>query len=483
MRIGLLSKALLPTFLIPILTSCILQKLKKDVDTLEEIQEIYGKVNMPDELPGQLIAVAFAASGSKEVAVNYRVVDPRLKQFAIFLDPGIYRFALVHDLDADFVVDEGEPVYLHNRGHRVKFSEVVQRVNLEDLTLPTDGTLPENYERDLTGISQEVLDAFEFPFGKKMDLNAPRFSKENGKLGLWQPTKFMTRCGMGLYWFEPYDPKRVPVLFVSGAGGSVQEWRYFFERLDTSKFQAWYWLYPSGLPITNLGYNLHRWIEEMARMYEFDRIYIVAHSMGGLVSREGIVHLIEPQDPNENTQTLVKKFISISTPWNGHRLAKKGVRRLSVPIPSWHDVVPGSLFLRNVFNTPLKSRVDHHLLFGYSDDSGDDGTVALDSMLLENAQVDAVDVHGFKADHVGILFKDEVFEYVQDILYRSEEALTEFQNRDTQGEVQALATVARATGIENTSPKEDRAFEGTNADNVQDQSEKLAIEIVNKEIE
>ena len=256
-----------------------------------------------------------------------------------------------------------------------------------------------------------------------MDLDEPRFSKESGELGLWQPANFLEQCGIGVYWFEPYDPERVPVLFVSGAAGSAQEWRYFFNRLDKNKFQAWYFLYPSGMPITNLGYNFHRWVEEMARMYKFERIYIVAHSMGGLVSREGIKTLIEPENPDEKTENLVKKFITISTPWNGHRLAKMGVRHLSVPIPSWHDVIPGSLFLQNVFDISLKTRVDHHLIFGYSDDTGGDGTVTLESMLLENAQTDAVEVHGFKAGHVDILFMDEVFEHVQDILYESEDAL------------------------------------------------------------
>ena len=127
---------LLLLILFALLSGCMITDLKKDVDKLENIQEIFGVVDMPDKVPGQLLAVAFTAKENNEEAVNYRVVDPLLKQFALMLDPGIYRFALVHDLNKNLIAEKGEPVYLHNRGHRVKFSEVVHRVNLVELKLP-----------------------------------------------------------------------------------------------------------------------------------------------------------------------------------------------------------------------------------------------------------------------------------------------------------------------------------------------------------
>ena len=102
-------------------------------------------------------------------------------------------------------------------------------------------------------------------------------------------------------------------------------------------------------------------------------------------------------------------------------MAEKGVRALSVPVPSWHDVVPGSEFLQTVFNTRLKGKVPHHLLFGYQVGSEGDGSVDLNSVLLNEAQDDAVEVRGFEADHVKILSLESVLEYVEHILIAAEE--------------------------------------------------------------
>ena len=416
------------------MASCRIHKLKVDVEKQVETWEVYGEVEIPEKLEGQLIAVVYGCDrivgkaseykGRSYKIAGYKVVDPAVKVFAIFLDPGIYRFALIHDRNGNFEADPDEPVYVHDHGHRLKFSDVVKQIDLA-LDVPTEGRLPKKFPRNFNVLPPQAVDTHHLAFGEMMDLEDPRFSMDAGKLGLWQSAAFLKQYGAGLYWRDPYDPNRIPVLFVSGAGGSAQEWRFFFDNLDTEKFQAWYWLYPSGMRISFLGYYLNRWIERMARIYSFERIYIVAHSMGGLVSREAIVSHLKRADADDSREALIQGFVTISTPWNGHSLAKKGVENLARPVPSWHDVIPGSKFLQTVFAYPLKGRIEHHLLFGYTENSGDDGTVALSSVLLDEAQKDAVEVHGYMAEHVDILFKDEVFEHVQEILYRSEAKLAE----------------------------------------------------------
>src|SRR5262245_38386871 len=59
-----------------------------------------------------------------------------------------------------------------------------------------------------------------------------QLAEAHGRKGLWRPISFVKERRGGVYMLEPYDPAKIPVLFVHGAGGSPQDWRYFIERLD-----------------------------------------------------------------------------------------------------------------------------------------------------------------------------------------------------------------------------------------------------------
>jgi hypothetical protein len=97
-------------------------------------------------------------------------------------------------------------------------------------------------------------------------------------------------------------------------------------------------------------------------------------------------------------------------------MAARGVKALSTAIPSWHDLVPGNGFICGVFEDSLKDKVDHYLVFGYLPGTDGDGSVALNSMLLMEAQEEALEIRGYEAGHVEILHTDVVFEYVESIL-------------------------------------------------------------------
>ena len=65
-------------------------------------------------------------------------------------------------------------------------------------------------------------------------------------------------------------------------------------------------------------------------------------------------------------------------------------------------------------------KVDYFLLFGYRGGSvifsgNNDGTVALSSMLFQQAQQEARKVYGFEEDHTSILKSKEVFETVSKV--------------------------------------------------------------------
>lgn len=73
-----------------------------------------------------------------------------------------------------------------------------------------------------------------------------------------------------------------------------------------------------------------------------------------------------------------------ATPWGGVPFARLGVALARNAVPSWHDLVPESEFLRVLQAEALPTTVKHHLFFGYRE-SGDafdsDDVISVSSQL------------------------------------------------------------------------------------------------------
>ncbi len=151
--------------------------------------------------------------------------------------------------------------------------------------------------------------------------------------------------------------------------------------------------------------------------YGFQRLDVVAHSMGGLVSRQFIVkNVIEDQ------QDYIRTFITFSTPWGGHEAAAMGVKWAPTVVPSWRDMESGSDFLDQLFDRRLKGKVDHHLFYSHHAKRSaimpaeNDGTVSVASQLRTEAKADAASVQGYDEDHVSILSARAPLQRAREIL-------------------------------------------------------------------
>jgi pimeloyl-ACP methyl ester carboxylesterase len=146
---------------------------------------------------------------------------------------------------------------------------------------------------------------------------------------------------------------------------------------------------------------------------------IVAHSMGGLISRFALnQHLVNTKE------NFIKLLVTISTPWQGHRAAAFGVKQSPLVIPSWYDMVADSPFLKSIHRTALPPEVEYDLFFGYRGDANrngelGDGTVLLSSMLDADMQKAATRIYGFDADHRNILTSQEVVQQLNQILVKA----------------------------------------------------------------
>jgi hypothetical protein len=95
----------------------------------------------------------------------------------------------------------------------------------------------------------------------------------------------------GLYQLEPYDPERIPLIFVHGLISTPRMWRNVINELETdpqirSKYQFWVFAYPTGNPP---AFSAMRLREELQRFREVHPdakdMVMVGHSMGGLLTR------------------------------------------------------------------------------------------------------------------------------------------------------------------------------------------------------
>jgi len=102
---------------------------------------------------------------------------------------------------------------------------------------------------------------------------------------------------MGLYMAQPYEPGKIPVLFVHGLWSSPMTWMEMFNDLRSSpeirdRYQFWFYLYPTGQPFWLSANQLRRDLAEARKVLDpgrqeaaLDQMVLIGHSMGGLVSK------------------------------------------------------------------------------------------------------------------------------------------------------------------------------------------------------
>jgi len=104
----------------------------------------------------------------------------------------------------------------------------------------------------------------------------------------------------GLYFGQPYDPGRIPVVFIHGINSSPATFKRMINHLAgqewfRKKYQVWFFNYPTGNPwiLTSARFRENmRAATAYARKHgdkgKLGHTVIVAHSMGGLVTRSSL---------------------------------------------------------------------------------------------------------------------------------------------------------------------------------------------------
>jgi len=405
------------TLLLTILVSaCSFSKLEGDLKRYRELGHEFNGSIVLEGIESNSLAVVAMYDAQGDDVYSYRVLPgPGEFQFKGKPEP-LYFFAF-DDQNKDLAFQPGEP-YARNAGGGPVDPSTGSTDDIR-LVLATDSAGSSDYPRGLVDVnvmSRDIEMGLDFAIGDISSLDDPLFSEEQAKKGLWEPYAFMADGGAGIHFLEAYDSDRIPVLFVHGVNGTPQNFRALIDNLDRSRYQAWVYSYPSGLRLKDLAEGIFVFTHELKITYKFKQMHIVAHSLGGLVSR-GAVNFCMQQDVCD----YLRSYTTLSTPWSGVASAKSGVKWAPTVVPVWNDIDPDSEYVTTLFETPLREDLPYHLLFGFKQSSilgsdSSDGVIKLTSQLRNSAQEQASMVRGYDESHVSILSSDVVMEKVYAIL-------------------------------------------------------------------
>ncbi len=404
--------------LLCLIEGCAFLTLSEELTELQQIHVLTGTISDPVQSEKNTLIVLLRQTPEGLRVARSGILSTAVGQFVIEAPLGVFYLAVFEDLNKNLTWDEGEPIGYYGRPSEIVITHASpQTLSGFDIRISASTLYPAIFPGKLS-VSFMDLRGSIVKIGQVIDWDDPFLSLEYGIKGYWEPLTFIREVGFCLYFLEAYDPSKIPVLFVHGAAGTPTGWKEIADRLDPQRFQPWLYYYPSGIQLDQVSRALNWMVLELQRKYQFRELYVVAHSMGGLVARSFIL-----QNAYEGRQNVIRHFISISTPWDGHKMSAKGVEQAPTAVPSWRDMVPGSPFIRSLFQRPLPEFVWHDLFFSYRGDcslflENNDGTVELSSELDTRAQREAQRIYGYDEDHGSILTSEPVIHQINHLFLR-----------------------------------------------------------------
>jgi pimeloyl-ACP methyl ester carboxylesterase len=389
---------------------------------IDALCSIEGSVRVDDGGQAPLVVLLARLTGEDPARRDsWQLADhfvlERAGRWAFAAGTGRYALAAFADLNGDLVYQPSEP-FLRLDPAQSLTCTAGQSFRELSLVVPARGRQRDSDTLDVAKLqARTVQDQLSTTLGQvtavgeTATLSDARFSEANAENGLWRPFDFLFDARAGVYFLQPYDAKKVPVLFVHGINGTPRNFETLIARLDRSRFQPWVYYYPSGAHLDAVADHLAQTIGKLQLRYDFDELPVVAHSMGGLVAR-GFLQRYGAAGGRARTPL----FISLSTPWSGHRAAEIGVRTSPVVVRVWEDMAPGSQYLSTLFapTSPLPAGTAYHMFFTINDQ-----TVAPASQLRREAQREAVRIYGFDESHMGVLGNAEVSVLINALLAKA----------------------------------------------------------------
>jgi pimeloyl-ACP methyl ester carboxylesterase len=406
------------------LSACGMLHVKEQQAKIDALCTLGGTVEAERRVAAPLVVVLARQVGAdRSKRESWQIADHFVLegagQWQFLASAGTYGVVAFQDLNGDLKLQRDEP-YLKLDDNRLFECKTGERLAGLALRIPASGRSSFAETLDIAALQVRTLeDQFALSLsqvtaiGEVASLSDPRFADAIAEDGLWRPFDFLFKGHPGVYFLGAYEKGKIPVLFVHGINGSPTNFKTLIERLDRSRFQPWVYYYPGGASLGNVADHLAQTMRKLQVQYDFPRFVVVAHSMGGLVSRGFI------QRYRAGGGAQIPLFISIATPFDGHKAAESGKKAPRV-VRVWIDMAPNSEYLQSIYKGDLG--VPHYLFFTFRQGGGlfsaeaNDGVVTVASQLRPEAQERAARVEGFNETHMGILESKEVSQTVNNLL-------------------------------------------------------------------
>jgi len=372
---------------------CGLKKIHEQTKIVENTGVIKGQVKVESNKRGPVYVIRYRDKQGVPIKES-KVVANDAGHFEFSVIPGSHYIGTFIDSNKNGSHQPEEHGTYYGYPTKIDVTDR-QVVTLDPIII--SGPVPKP-EKDIRSIDK--VSAIRKNIGRVTTLDDPRFIRDNYNMGLWKPFDFLDKAEGGLFFLQKYEKDKIPVIFVHGVMGGPTDFAAVLTQLDKQKFQPWVLFYPSGIRIDMISSYFVDAVSQLQDIHNLDRFYVIAHSMGGLVTRSFVKKYIEHSKDNINRLRLV---MTINSPMNGMAAAASGVKHSPIVVPSWRDVEPGSEFLQDLHTWNWPKKIPYHLVISYTDGEDGDGVVQLQSQSQFKLQSEATRVHVFNNDHVGTL--------------------------------------------------------------------------------
>jgi pimeloyl-ACP methyl ester carboxylesterase len=174
---------------------------------------------------------------------------------------------------------------------------------------------------------------------------------------------------IGLYFLQPYDPDRIPLIFVHGLFSTPFTWVQTINGLQADpeirkRYQFWVFAYPTGYPILYSALRLRQELARADQIYPNHKPYVlVGHSMGGMLTHDQVITVTQEmwekalgetaknifrQNPSDSlivraitfrANPRIKRVVFICAPHRGSDMASGGLGKFAISLIN----LPGQL--------------------------------------------------------------------------------------------------------------------------------------------
>jgi uncharacterized alpha/beta hydrolase family protein len=392
---------------LPLFAGCGLWDIRDQANLISNRGVIHGKVEIRSTQSAPAYVQLYR---QKEQHIEIVNKTPLAKHGRFFFDvlPDTYMVGVFIDANGDTEYQAGEhATYLGMENINPKLIEVTitQRIDIGTLVIKGPiGVSPGIEERNALGKGLKNI-------GQIIALNDPMFDRKNASIGFWRPFDFAEQYGGGLMMLQAFEKGKTPVIFIHGIFGSSLDFEQIIASLDRDKFQPWVLYYPSGISLDLISNYLVKALHQLHIRYSFPRVNIIAHSLGGLMTRSFVMKHLQNQ-----SRYKISLVVTINSPMYGMDSATMGVKTSPIVVPVWRDVASDSDYIKKVHAWRWPKEIPYHLIFSFLPDEDGDGVVPLKSQLSLSLQDEAERIHGFQAQHAAILKEKELIQRLNGIL-------------------------------------------------------------------